>query len=126
VIEGRYRLPEGDVREITALVMQRSDIPKPILRIITSDPNHASLETGREAPGALYSSFAVAKRHGRWRVDSDVETMRIIVTGPVTLKGLTNRSSQPLAIAMRTFDFMKQFFVFTPLSSTSVGSALSR
>jgi hypothetical protein len=81
VIEGRYRLPESDVREITALVMQRSDIPKPILRIITSDPNHAWLETGRETPGALYSSFDVAKRHGQWRVDSDVETMWIIVTG---------------------------------------------
>jgi len=81
VIEGKYRLPDSDIREITALVTQRTDIPKPILRIVVSGPDHAWLETGREAPGALYSSFYVAKRHGRWKVASDVNTMRITVMG---------------------------------------------
>jgi hypothetical protein len=81
VIEGKYRLPDGDVREITALVMRRSDIPKPILRIVVSSPNSAWLETGREAPGNLYSSFYVAKHHSRWMVASNVDTMRIKVTG---------------------------------------------
>jgi hypothetical protein len=41
-------------------------------------------------------------------------------------KRLTNRSSQPLAVAMRTLDFMKQFPVFATLALASSGSALSR
>jgi hypothetical protein len=36
---------------------------------------------------------------------------------------LTKRSSQPLAVAMRTFDFMKQFRLFTTLAVASGGSA---
>jgi len=39
---------------------------------------------------------------------------------------LTNRSSQPLAVAMRTFYFMKQFREFAALAAASGGSALSR
>jgi hypothetical protein len=39
---------------------------------------------------------------------------------------LTNRWSQPLAVAMRTFDFMRQFSVFAVLALASGGSAPSR
>jgi hypothetical protein len=39
---------------------------------------------------------------------------------------LTNRSSQPLAAAMRTVDFMKQFSMFAALAAASGGSAPSR
>jgi hypothetical protein len=39
---------------------------------------------------------------------------------------LTNRSSQPLAVAMRMFDFMKQFSMLRRLAAASGGSALSR
>jgi hypothetical protein len=39
---------------------------------------------------------------------------------------LTNRWSQPLAVAMRTFDFMKQFSMFATLAAASGGSAPSR
>jgi hypothetical protein len=42
------------------------------------------------------------------------------------IEDLTNRSSQPLAVAMRTFDFMKQFFMFATLAAASGGSAHSR
>jgi hypothetical protein len=38
----------------------------------------------------------------------------------------TNRWSQPLTVAMRTFDFMKQFSMFGTLAATSGGSASSR
>jgi len=34
---------------------------------------------------------------------------------------LTNRSSQPLAVAMRTFYFMKQFREFATLAPASSG-----
>jgi len=34
---------------------------------------------------------------------------------------LTRRSSQPLAVAMRTFDFMKQSLVFATLAPASGG-----
>jgi hypothetical protein len=40
--------------------------------------------------------------------------------------GLTNRWKQPLAVVMRRFDFMKQFFVFGTLALASGGSAPSR
>jgi hypothetical protein len=39
---------------------------------------------------------------------------------------LTNRSSQPLAVAMSRFDFMKQFSEFATLAAASSGSAPSR
>jgi len=39
---------------------------------------------------------------------------------------LTNRWSQPLAVAMRAFNFMKQFSVFVTLAAASGGSPLSR
>jgi hypothetical protein len=39
---------------------------------------------------------------------------------------LTNRWSQPLAVAMRTVDFMKQFSDFAMLAAASGGSAPSR
>jgi hypothetical protein len=40
--------------------------------------------------------------------------------------GLTNRWSQPLAVAMRSFDFMKQSSGFATLAAASGGSAPSR
>jgi hypothetical protein len=39
---------------------------------------------------------------------------------------LTNRWSQPLAVAMRRFDFMKQFLMFATLAAASGCSAPSR
>jgi len=39
---------------------------------------------------------------------------------------LTNRCSQPLAVAMRTFNFMKQFYVFATLAAASGGLSPSR
>ena len=39
---------------------------------------------------------------------------------------LTNRWSQPLAVPMTPFDFMKQFSMFTTLAAASGGSAPSR
>jgi hypothetical protein len=41
-------------------------------------------------------------------------------------KRLTNRWSQPLAVDMPTFDFMRQFSVFATLVAASGGSAPSR
>ena|SRR5882724_1857761 len=54
-----------------------------------------------------------------------------ILRPPVTMSvydhiDLTNRSSQPLAVAMRKFDFMKQLLVFATLAPASGGSAPSR
>jgi hypothetical protein len=39
---------------------------------------------------------------------------------------LTNRWSQPLAVVMSTFSFMKQFPEFATLAAASGGSAPSR
>ena len=42
------------------------------------------------------------------------------------LSHLTIRSSQPLAVVMSTFDFMKQPLEFSTLAAASGGSAPSR
>jgi hypothetical protein len=42
------------------------------------------------------------------------------------LTHLTNRWSQPLAVVMIKFNFMKQFWMFATLASASGGSAPSR
>jgi hypothetical protein len=42
------------------------------------------------------------------------------------INDLTNRWSQPLAVAMPTFDFIKQFLMFATLAAASGGSAWSR
>jgi hypothetical protein len=42
------------------------------------------------------------------------------------MKGLTNRSSQPLAAAKSTFDFTNQLSMFATLAAASDGSAPSR
>jgi len=41
-------------------------------------------------------------------------------------KCLTNRWSQPLAVVMSRFNFMKQFSMLATLAAASGGSALSR
>jgi hypothetical protein len=38
----------------------------------------------------------------------------------------SNRSSQPLAVLMPTFDFMKEFSIFAALAAAIGGSAPSR
>jgi hypothetical protein len=42
------------------------------------------------------------------------------------LNHLTNRWSQPLAVAMRTFDFMREVSMLATLAPASGGSAPSR
>jgi hypothetical protein len=44
----------------------------------------------------------------------------------VTLKGLTNHWSQPLAVVMTTFNFMKRFREFATLAAATGGSVRSR
>jgi hypothetical protein len=48
----------------------------------------------------------------------------VLLVKPLT--GLTNRSSQPLAVVMTMFDFMKQFSMFAAPAAASGGSARSR
>jgi hypothetical protein len=43
-----------------------------------------------------------------------------------SVEDLTNRSSQPLAVVINCFDFMKQFSVFAKLAAASGGSASCR
>jgi hypothetical protein len=81
IVNGNYSLSENDVAEIKQLVLQRSDTRKPILRIFADRPNHALVDSGRQGyVGNIFNSFAVAKRHGRWQIDSKIEEEHIIVT----------------------------------------------
>ena len=70
-----------DVREITSVVKQRSDIRKPILRIDAGEAGTVRLTTGRnDTAGAISNTFKMAKRAGHWAIISPIEEEKIIVT----------------------------------------------
>ena len=76
-----FGLSRHDVREITAVVNQRPDIRKPILRIASFQPGHADVRTGRDyTAGDRINTFEMAKRGGRWTIISAIEDDQIIVT----------------------------------------------
>jgi hypothetical protein len=75
-------LPKEDINQIRRLVAQRADIRKPILRIFADRADHALVDSGREGyVGAVFHSFAVAKRHGNWQIDSNIEEEHVIAVG---------------------------------------------
>jgi len=81
VVLGNQPLSQSDIREIKQVVLQRSDIRKPILRIFFDRPDHAWVNTGQHGyVGAVGNQFTVAKRHGRWQIDSKIEEETILVT----------------------------------------------
>jgi hypothetical protein len=57
----------------------------------------------------------------QWRAGSYGNTVRVC-----QIDYLTNRWSQPLAVVISTFDFLKQFSMFATLALASGGSAPSR
>jgi|SRR6476469_2029807 len=68
----------------------------------------------------IHYSIATPEVHGR-----NIELWQGVDVG-LRSKDLTNRWSQPLAVVMSTFDFMKQFPMFATLAAASGGSAPSR
>ncbi len=78
-VSGDYALAPPDVQAIEELVAARSDIAKRVQSIHTDRPNHARVSSGtvtrRVGSGSL---FTVAKRHGKWIIDSPVEEEHII------------------------------------------------
>jgi len=79
------------------------------------------LESGKSTLARDRFSYAAERR-------SDKSGDRAAVAEPKADKPstLTNLWNQRLAVAMRKFDFMKQFSVFATLAAASGGSALSR
>ena len=114
-----YLLSEADFRALLALA--RAHLagfrPRPsIYRITVISATEVHAWYGEA--NADYAQWLILKRaKNQWRV-----------TGKdgYQLTDLTNRSSQPLAVAMRTFDFMKQFSTVVTLVAASGGSAPSR
>jgi hypothetical protein len=81
IVGGNYPLSQRDIREIKQVVLQRSDIRKPILWIFFDRPEHAWVNTGQDGyVGAVGDQFTVAKRHGRWQIDSKIQEETILVT----------------------------------------------
>jgi hypothetical protein len=71
----------GDVREITSVVMQRSDIRKPILRIDSDRENRADITAGQDrAAGDRANTFKMAKQRGQWKIVSPIGEEQIIIT----------------------------------------------
>jgi hypothetical protein len=70
-----------DVGQIAAVVRQRPDIRKPILRIDADEAGTVRLTTGQhDTAGDRFNTFKMAKRAGRWTIISPIEEDRIIVT----------------------------------------------
>jgi hypothetical protein len=70
-----------DVREITSVVKQRSDVRKPILRIDAAESGAVRLTTGRDdTAGALSNTFKMARRAGHWTIISPIQEEKIIAT----------------------------------------------
>ena len=78
-VSGDYALSRADIRAIEQLVEARPDIAQPLQSIHTDRRNHARVSSGaltrRVGSGSL---LTVAKRHGRWIIDSPVEEEHII------------------------------------------------
>ena len=73
-------LSRSDIQEIRALVLRRSDIRKPLSRILADRPDEAWITTGRPGYGGEpFNVFTVAKRNGRWVVDSPIREERIVL-----------------------------------------------
>ena len=85
-IGGDYPLSRDDIHQIILLVQQRSDIRKPILSIFAFRADRASVQSGSWDPQDYYSEFFVAKRRGRWQIDSKIWEERTIVTGSAVPK----------------------------------------
>jgi len=73
-VSGRFRLPASDVQAIQQLVSRRADIAQGVRNIRANDPNHASVTSGATLghPGGTGNAFTVAKRHGKWVIDSPI------------------------------------------------------
>ncbi len=79
LVSGSYPLAARDVRAIEKLVATRRDIAKPLQSIYADRPGHARISSGtptrRIGSGNL---FTVAKRDGKWMVDSRIEEEHLI------------------------------------------------
>lgn len=81
-LSGAFPLAEADVLAIQQLVESRPDIAKPIQSIHTDRPNHAEVSSGRISWRVGSSNlFTVAKRHGKWIIDSAIQEEHIIAEG---------------------------------------------
>jgi hypothetical protein len=71
----------------------------------------------KASPDSAPSPDALAMKPLRqWRAASYCNTVRVC-----QIDYLTNRWSQPLAVVISTFDFLKQFSMFATLGSASGG-----
>jgi hypothetical protein len=81
VITGRFT--DSDIEEIKQLVLERSEIKKPLLSIQRQTADSALVQTGHhQSIGDVLDTFTVHKRHGKWIIDHHSFTEeRIVVTG---------------------------------------------
>ncbi len=81
VHDGRYlsQLSAEDLQQITVLVEQRRDIPKPILRIWAARPDSVVVETRQNFANDLRVQAVLHKRRGRWIIDErSIEWERLV------------------------------------------------
>ena len=71
-------ISRADIHAIEALVAERPDIRKPILRMMAVRNDRVQVLTGRDQyRGDIYNCFHVAKHRGRWHIEeSRIEDVR--------------------------------------------------
>lgn len=77
-----YRLAKADEAQITGLVLRRSGLRRPIIRIVPVDTDRALVIVGSEQHvGDIFEDFGVTKEHSQWHVSSAIYPRKILAVG---------------------------------------------
>jgi hypothetical protein len=72
---------ESDVREIQTLILHRTDILKPLVRVDLMSTRRVKVISGRYSHvGDTFDEFTVSKRNGTWVIVSPIQRDSIVVT----------------------------------------------
>jgi hypothetical protein len=81
-VGGKFPLSPEDVRAIQQLVEARPDIRKPVREIYVDRRGHAQVTSGTPTDRVGSGSFfTVAKRRGKWIIDSPIQEEHVILHG---------------------------------------------
>ena len=73
---------ESDVHEIQTLILHRTDILKPLVRVDLMSRGRVRVISGRDSHvGDTFDEFTVSKRNGAWVIVSPIQRNSIFVTG---------------------------------------------
>ncbi len=118
--------------------LETMGLKKRVQTLVYRQPGQFMVDGIQQVPGTNHYVFLIEKitekGNGTETISLDITTGKMFSDDSKkgaepkrsTNGSLTNRWSQPLAVVMSTFDFVKQFSMFATLAAASGGSAPSR